>query len=154
MDDLSKRESATASAQGNIGGMRASGEQPSMRDACLGPIIASLVIVGVLGALWWRSSNAQHSSSVPPTTLADDAARVGCFSWWEADDPSVLTTEEAEARRAEALDRAATSSVVRVAVAARTAQAALEADSSLDDFSAAMKGFETACEAVGQGRYP
>ena len=85
----------------------------------------------------------------------DDNARLGCFEWWQADDPSILTTDESEARRVEGLVQAAESSVVNVAAAARKAQAAYESDPPFEEFSAAVHEFEAACEAIGErNHYP
>jgi hypothetical protein len=114
-----------------------------------------LLVAGVFGALWWRSNGeVEGSRSAPPTTLADEEARMGCFLWWEADDPSILTTDEREARQARALERAAGSSVASVSFAARQLQTAFEDDLPFEEFSAAIHGFEAACEAVGERRYP
>jgi hypothetical protein len=80
---------------------------------------------------------------------------VGCFEWWQADDPSILTTDEAEARRSEGLARAAESTVYIVAAAARKAQVAYGTDPPFEEFSTAIHNFEASCEAVGwRSPYP
>jgi hypothetical protein len=95
-----------------------------------------------------------QAASTSTTVEADKEARMGCFLWWEANDPSILTSEEREARRARALERADRSSVVNVAVAARGAMAAFENDPPMEEFSAALDAFEAACESVGEWRPP
>jgi hypothetical protein len=122
-----------------------------IRNGCLGPVIALLCIAGLVGALMWRSSGeAEHSRTAPATTLADEEARMGCFLWWEAYDPSILTTDERTARSENALEHAASSSVASVATAARKLQAAYEDDPPFSEFNAAFQGFEDACKAVGE----
>jgi hypothetical protein len=79
---------------------------------------------------------------------------MGCFLWWEANDPSILTTDEQKAREARALERAASSSVASVAIAAQKLQAAYAENPPFAEFSTAIHGFEGACEAVGERRYP
>jgi hypothetical protein len=124
---------------------------------CLLLVILFLLAIGYRVFIF-RGEDAPHSHQAAPTSTTltiDDSARIGCFEWWQADDSSILTTEELEARRAEGLMRAAKSSVGNVAAAARKAQAAYEIDPPFDEFSAAVNEFEAACEAIGErNHYP
>jgi hypothetical protein len=123
---------------------------------CLFLVIALVFAVGYRVFIF-KGDETAHPQVAPTSTTVevDDKARLGCFEWWEADDPSILTTEEAEARRAEGLAQAAESSVASVALAARKAQAAYENDPPFEEFSAALHDFEAACEAVGErSRHP
>jgi hypothetical protein len=123
---------------------------------CLVLVILFLLAIGYRVFIF-RGEDVPRSQSAPTSTTLtiDDSARLGCFEWWQADDPSILTTEESEARRAEGLMQAAKSSVVNVAAAARKAQDAYESDPPFDEFSAAVNEFEAACEAIGErNHYP
>lgn len=129
-------------------------------DSSVGGSCLLLVIVLVLAFGYrlfiYESKEKPRPQAAPTSTTvaADEEARMGCFLWWEADDPSILTSEEREARRARALERADRSSVVNVAVAARRVMAAFEHDPPMEEFSAALDAFEAACESAGERRPP
>jgi hypothetical protein len=119
-------------------------------------LLAILLILAIAYRVFiFEGEDVPHSQAAPTSTTLeiDDNARLGCFEWWQADDPSILTTDEAEARRSEGLGRAAESSVYIVAAAARKAQVAYGTDPPFEEFSTAIHDFEAACEAVGERRH-
>jgi hypothetical protein len=123
---------------------------------CLLLVVVLVLAVGYRVFIYEGDDKSRPQAAPTSTTLAaDEEARMGCFLWWDADDPSILTSDERAARKARALERADRSSVVDVAVAARRAMAAYERDPPFEQFSAALDEFEAACEAVGErSRYP
>jgi hypothetical protein len=131
------------------------GESQASSCGCLLLVIVLLLAVGYRVFIYEGEDEPRPQAAPTSTTLApDEAARMGCFLWWEADDPSILTTEEGAARRARALEWAAKSSVVSIAIAAYKAQVAYERDPPFEEFSSALHDFEAACESVGERSRP
>jgi hypothetical protein len=130
------------------------------RDACIGPLLMLVLAIGVPLAIGTivpsdDPETAQQAAPTSTTLAADEDARMGCYLWFEAHDPSILTPEEQQAREARALERAANSAAASVAITAQNLQATYENDPPFEQFSAALHDFEAACEAVGErNRYP
>jgi hypothetical protein len=116
-------------------------------------LLAILLVLAIAYRVFIFEGEDTPRSQAAPTSTAleiDDNARLGCYEWWQADDPSILTTNESKARRAEGLAQAAESSVSNVAAAAQKAQLAYLIDSPFQELSTAIYNFEAACEAVGE----